>query len=106
MIACLQAGCQCPWLSTVATQRNSPLGAAESEAVGQLSTERFPESRLVFIFQLEELVVVVLHLLMFLGDLGAITVVTVVPPAATTTATSTAAPASASTSATLQKLAA
>lgn len=90
----------------MAAEWDSPFGAAESEAIGELSTERVPERRLLFIFQPEELIVVVLHLLVFLSDIGSVTVFAVLSPAATTTTTtSTAASASASASATLQKLA-
>lgn len=90
----------------MAAQRDSPLGAAESEAVGQLSAERLPEIRLLLIFKLEKLIVVVLHLLVFFGNVGAVTVFSTVPLAATTTATtSTAASATTSASATLRKLA-
>lgn len=90
----------------MAAQWNLPLGAAESEAVRQLSTECLPEIRLLLIFKLEKLIVVVLHLLMFFGDVGAVAVFSSVPLAATTTATtSTAASATTSASATLRKLA-
>lgn len=100
--AWLQGVCQSPRLSTIAAQRNLPFRAAESEAVGQLPTEGVPESRLLFIFQPEQLIVVVLHLLVFFVDLGAVTVFTILSLAAANAATtSTAASATASASTTL-----
>lgn len=80
-----------------------PFGAAESEAVGQLPAERIPESRLLFFRQCKELIVVVLHFLVFFGDVGAVTVITVLTPAAATTTATTSTATSAS--ATLLKLA-
>lgn len=78
-------------------RKHIPLGAAEAEAVGQLPTQGFPESGLLLLRELNQIIIVSLKVFPFFDDVGAVPVVAIVSAitisilvvAATTTASTT-----------------
>lgn len=58
--------------------KHIPLGAAETEAVGELPAQGFPESGLLLFRELDQVIIISLQIFPFLDDVGAIPVVAIV----------------------------